>query len=82
MNGSWKKLVVIVGIAALAGCQNMGGARGPQANSEFDCIAGTVGGAVVGGLLGSMVGGGTGKTIATVAGAGAGSYAGNQIGCR
>ncbi|MCP1670886.1 glycine zipper 2TM domain-containing protein [Kerstersia gyiorum] len=64
---------------ALGGCQSM---NSPQAQSEFDCIAGTVGGAVVGGLLGSMVGGGTGKTIATVAGAGAGSYAGNQLSCK
>ncbi|MGO3742401.1 glycine zipper 2TM domain-containing protein [Kerstersia sp.] len=63
----------------LGGCQSM---DNPQARSEFDCIAGTVGGAVVGGLLGSMVGGGTGKTIATVAGAGAGGYAGNQLGCK
>ncbi|AUL47505.1 hypothetical protein BBB39_11650 [Bordetella trematum] len=71
--------VISSGLLVLAGCQGMGG---PKAESEFDCIAGTVGGAVVGGLLGSMVGGGTGKTIATVAGAGAGSYAGNRIGCK
>ncbi|AZY48218.1 glycine zipper 2TM domain-containing protein [Bordetella avium] len=80
MNRALIAITLTAGALALAGCQNMPG--GAKASSEFDCIAGTVGGAVVGGLLGSMVGGGTGKTIATVAGAGAGSYAGNQIGCR
>ncbi|WJJ94598.1 glycine zipper 2TM domain-containing protein [Neopusillimonas aromaticivorans] len=58
------------------------GARSSGNNSEFNCIAGTVGGAVIGGLLGSTIGGGRGRTAMTAVGAGAGGYLGNQMGCK
>ncbi len=74
--------LVLVSVASLlAACESTGGNQQAR-QSEFNCIAGTVGGAVIGGLLGSTIGGGTGKTIATAAGAGGGGYAGHRFGCR
>lgn len=73
-------LVAFIGSLALAGCQTMGGGNG-STTSEFNCIAGTIGGAVVGGLVGSTIGGGTGNTLATAAGIGLGGYGGNRLGC-
>lgn len=77
-------VIALISLGALTACQAPSGGSGSQArsnNSEFNCIAGTVGGAVIGGLLGSVVGGGRGRTVATAAGAGLGGYAGNQMGC-
>ncbi len=76
-------LVALVSLGALTACQSPSGSqsRGNN-NSEFNCIAGTVGGAVIGGLLGSTVGGGLGRTAMTAVGAGAGGYIGNQMGCK
>ncbi len=71
--------LVLTSSFILAACQSNG--TGNQ-YSEFECIAGTVGGAVIGGLVGSTIGGGTGKTIATAAGIGLGGYGGNRLGCR
>lgn len=72
-------LLAFVGSLALAGCQTTG--NNQSATSEFDCIAGTVGGAVVGGLVGSTIGGGSGNVLATAAGIGLGGYGGNRLGC-
>jgi outer membrane lipoprotein SlyB len=72
----------LVGIGALTACQAPSGSHGRSGNSEFNCIAGTIGGAVVGGLLGSTIGGGRGRTVATAAGIGAGGYLGNSMGCK
>lgn len=81
-----KKALLVISLAslgALAGCQAPSGSRGHnQANAEFSCIAGTVGGAVIGGLLGSTIGGGRGRTAATAVGIGAGGYIGNSMGCK
>ncbi|WP_269496647.1 glycine zipper 2TM domain-containing protein [Castellaniella sp. S9] len=73
--------IALIGLGALGACQSPSGAHGQSRNSEFNCIAGTVGGAVVGGLLGSTIGGGSGRTVATAVGIGAGGYAGNRLGC-
>lgn len=70
----------LISLGALAACQSPSGSHG--GNSEFNCIAGTVGGAVVGGLLGSTIGGGRGRTAATAVGIGAGGYIGNRMGCK
>lgn len=81
-----KKTTLILALAslgALAACQTPSQSRaGGSGNSEFNCIAGTVGGAVIGGLLGSTIGGGRGRTAATAVGIGAGGYIGNQMGCK
>jgi outer membrane lipoprotein SlyB len=74
--------IALVGVGALTACQAPSGSRGQSGNSEFNCIAGTIGGAVVGGLLGSTIGGGRGRTVATAAGIGAGGYLGNSMGCK
>ena len=75
-------LVALVSLGALTACQSPGGSQGRSSASEFNCIAGTVGGAVIGGLLGSTIGGGRGRTAATAVGIGAGGYLGNQMGCK
>ena len=80
-----KKALLVISLAslgALAGCQAPSGHSGSSRNSEFNCIAGTVGGAVIGGLLGSTIGGGRGRTAATAVGIGAGGYIGNSMGCK
>lgn len=74
--------IALVGMGALTACQTPSGSHGQSRNSEFNCIAGTIGGAVVGGLLGSTVGGGRGRTAATAVGIGAGGYLGNTMGCK
>ncbi|NYT50093.1 glycine zipper 2TM domain-containing protein [Parapusillimonas granuli] len=74
--------IVLVGVGALSACQTPSASHGQSRNSEFNCIAGTVGGAVVGGLLGSTIGGGRGRTAATAVGIGAGGYLGNAMGCK
>jgi len=75
-------VIVLLGLGLLAACQAPSGSRGQSSNSEFNCIAGTVGGAVVGGLLGNSIGGGRGRTATTAVGIGAGGYLGNRMGCR
>ena len=80
-----KKATLILALAslgALAACQTPSGSHGRSNNSEFNCIAGTVGGAVIGGLLGSTIGGGRGRTATTAVGIGAGGYIGNRMGCK
>jgi len=75
-------IIALVSLGALAACQAPSGSHGSQSGtSEFDCIAGTVGGALIGGLLGNTIGGGRGRTVATAAGIGAGGYLGNSMGC-
>lgn len=75
-------IMALVSLGVLTACQMPSTSRGSQSSmSEFDCIAGTVGGAVIGGLLGSTIGGGKGRTVATAAGIGAGGYVGNSMGC-
>lgn len=75
-------LIALVSLGALAACQSPSGSQSRGGNSEFNCIAGTVGGAIIGGLLGSTIGGGRGRTAATAVGIGAGGYVGNQMGCK
>lgn len=75
-------ILALAGLGALAACQTPSNSHGRSNNSEFNCIAGTVGGAVIGGLLGSTIGGGTGRTAATAVGIGAGGYIGNRMGCK
>lgn len=75
--------LALFSMVGLAACESPGHHAGQRASqSEFNCIAGTVGGAVIGGLLGSTIGGGSGRTVATVAGAGGGGYVGHRVGCR
>lgn len=74
--------ISFVSLSALAGCQAPSGHGSSSRNSEFNCIASTVGGAVIGGLLGSTIGGGRGRTAATAVGIGAGGYIGNSMGCK
>lgn len=74
--------ISFVTLGALVGCQTPSGSGGSSRNSEFNCIASTVGGAVIGGLLGSTIGGGRGRTAATAVGIGAGGYLGNSMGCK
>ncbi len=76
--------ILLISAGALAACQSPSGSHGGSASrhSEFNCIAGTVGGAVIGGLLGSTIGGGRGRTAATAVGIGAGGYIGNSMGCK
>ncbi|AEC20841.1 hypothetical protein PT7_2301 [Pusillimonas sp. T7-7] len=73
--------ILLISAGALAACQTPSGSSNSR-NSEFNCIAGTVGGAVIGGLLGSTIGGGRGRTAATAVGIGAGGYLGNSMGCK
>ncbi len=73
-------VIALVSLGTLAACQGPS-QHGRGGNSEFNCIAGTVGGAVIGGLLGSTIGGGRGRTAATAVGIGAGGYLGNRMGC-
>lgn len=75
-------MLALVSMAALAACESVDGTGKRAQYSEFNCVAGTVGGAVIGGLLGSTIGGGRGKTVATIAGAGGGGYVGHRVGCR
>ena len=76
-------VIALMGLGALAACESPSHSqRSHSHNSEFNCIAGTVGGAVVGGLLGSTIGGGRGRTAATAVGIGAGGYVGNRMGCK
>lgn len=75
-------IIALISLGGLTACQTPSNTHGSQSSmSEFDCIAGTVGGAVIGGLLGSTIGGGRGRTVATAAGIGAGGYLGNSVGC-
>ena len=74
-------ILALAGLGALAACETPN-SHGRSSNSEFNCIAGTVGGAVVGGLLGNTIGGGRGRTAATAVGIGAGGYLGNRMGCK
>ncbi|MCB5364714.1 hypothetical protein H0484_13235 [Pusillimonas sp. CC-YST705] len=76
-------VIALIGMGALAACQSPygSGKQHGSSNSEFNCIAGTVGGAIVGGLLGSAIGGGRGNTVATAVGIGGGGYLGNRMGC-
>lgn len=75
-------IIALVSLGTLTACQAPSNSQGARSNmSEFDCIAGTVGGAVIGGLLGNTIGGGRGRTVATAAGIGAGGYVGNRMGC-
>jgi len=73
--------VACISLGALTACQSpsYGYGQSGSGRSEFNCIAGTVGGAVIGGLLGSAIGGGRGRTVATALGAGAGGYMGNTM---
>lgn len=66
----------------LAGCQSNPNPEVQARNSEFGCIAGTVGGAIVGGLIGSTIGGGGGRVLAEAAGIGGGGFLGNRLACR
>ncbi|WP_017523490.1 glycine zipper 2TM domain-containing protein [Pusillimonas noertemannii] len=75
-------VLALASLGALAACQTPSNSHGSSKHSEFNCIAGTVGGAVVGGLLGSTIGGGRGRTVSTAVGIGAGGYLGNQMGCK
>lgn len=76
-------LTALISMGVLTACQSPSGTQGRKGgNSEFNCIAGTVGGAVIGGLLGSTIGGGRGRTAATAVGIGAGGYVGNRMGCQ
>ena len=65
-----------------AGCQSNPDPQVQARNSEFGCIAGTVGGAIVGGLVGSTIGAGSGNVLAVAAGVGGGGYLGNRLACR
>lgn len=78
----WSLAIAMFSLATLAACQSPSGSHSRAQNTEFNCVAGTVGGAVIGGLLGSTVGGGRGRTAATAVGAGAGGYIGNTMGCQ
>ena len=72
----------LVGALALTACQSSSDATVQERNSEFGCIAGTVGGAIVGGLIGSTIGGGSGRVLAEAVGIGGGGYQGNRLACR
>ncbi len=74
--------IVLAGTFALAGCQSSSDPNVQARNSEFGCMAGTIGGAVVGGLIGSTIGAGSGAVLATAAGIGGGGYLGNRLACR
>lgn len=74
--------IALMSLGALSACQSPSQHGGSASNTEFNCIAGTVGGAVIGGLLGSTIGGGTGRTAMTAVGIGAGGYLGNRMGCK
>lgn len=74
--------VVLAGTFALTACQSSSDPSVQAHNSEFGCIAGTVGGAVVGGLIGSTIGGGAGTVLAEAVGIGGGGYLGNRLACR
>jgi outer membrane lipoprotein SlyB len=73
--------VVLVTAFALSACQSSSDPSVRARNSEFGCIAGTVGGAIVGGLIGSTIGGGTGRVIGTAVGVGGGGFLGNRLAC-
>jgi outer membrane lipoprotein SlyB len=74
--------VVLAGTFALTACQSSSDPSVRAHNSEFGCIAGTVGGAIVGGLLGSTIGGGSGRVVAEAVGVGGGGFLGNRLACR
>lgn len=74
--------IVLAGTFALTACQSSSDPSVRAHNSEFGCIAGTVGGAIVGGLIGSTIGGGSGRVIGTAIGLGGGGYLGNRLACR
>lgn len=79
-----KRRILVVSATAImiAGCQSNSNPEVQARNSEFGCIAGTVGGAVVGGLIGSTIGGGAGTVVAEAVGIGGGGYLGNRLACR
>ncbi|MER9233806.1 hypothetical protein NKI56_17185 [Mesorhizobium sp. M0622] len=74
--------IVLAGTFALTACQSSSNPEVQARNSEFGCIAGTVGGAIVGGLVGSAIGGGRGRVLAEAVGIGGGGYLGNRLACR
>ena len=74
--------IMLVGAFGLTACQSSSNPEVQARNSEFGCIAGTVGGAVVGGLIGSTIGGGAGTVVAEAVGIGGGGYLGNRLACR
>lgn len=73
--------VILISLGALTACQTTSGRHQSSKNSEFTCVAGTIGGAVIGGMLGSTMGRGGGRTAMTAVGMGAGGYLGNRMGC-
>lgn len=73
--------IVLAGTFALTACQSSSSPQVQARNSEFGCIAGTVGGAIVGGLVGSAIGG-RGRVLAEAVGIGGGGYLGNRLACR
>jgi uncharacterized protein YcfJ len=73
--------IVLAGTFVLTACQSSSNPEVQARNSEFGCIAGTVGGAIVGGLIGSTIGGGTGRVIGSAIGIGGGGYLGNRLAC-
>ncbi|MER9969863.1 hypothetical protein [Mesorhizobium sp. M0060] len=74
--------IVLAGTFALTACQSSSNPEVQARNSEFGCIASTVGGAIVGGLVGSAIGGGRGRVLAEAVGIGGGGYLGNRLACR
>ena len=74
--------IAFAGALALSACQSSSSPEVQARNSEFGCIAGTVGGAIVGGLVGSTIGGGSGRVLAEAVGIGGGGYLGNRLACR
>lgn len=74
-------LVVLATAILVTGCQSSSNPEVQARNSEFGCMAGTVGGAIVGGLIGSTIGAGSGAVLATAAGIGGGGYLGNRLAC-
>jgi outer membrane lipoprotein SlyB len=78
-----RKVLAATSAALLAAsCQSNPDPQVQARNSEFGCIAGTVGGAVIGGLVGSTIGAGSGNVLAVAAGIGGGGYLGNRLACR
>ncbi|TIS54639.1 MAG: hypothetical protein E5W82_01260 [Mesorhizobium sp.] len=73
--------IALVGTFALTACQSSSDPTVRAHDSEFGCIAGTVGGAIVGGLIGSAIGGGSGRVLAEAVGIGGGGYLGNRLAC-
>ena len=74
-------VVLLLSLGVLTACQTTSGRQQSSKNSEFSCVAGTIGGAVIGGMLGSTIGRGGGRVAATAVGMGAGGSVGNRMGC-